>query len=151
MSDRILVATFDDSNAAYDAAVAIKNLMQTGATDFRMKAGVMVNKDSHGDVSVLENRNRPPLAIVISTAIGALVGLIGGPPGAVLGAAVGAGAGATGDLVTAMFNHDFIEAVITDMRPGSTSLIVEADEDNTRDVDDIVAAWRGRIRRQEMY
>ena len=30
MSDRIIVATFDDTNAAYDAARAIKDLKQAG-------------------------------------------------------------------------------------------------------------------------
>jgi len=150
MSDRIIVATFDNTDAAYDAAAAIKDLTRIGGADFKLKAGVMVQKNTIGVVSTLESRDRPPLATVITTAVGALVGLIGGPPGAAIGAAVGAGAGLTGDLITMMFDDRFVESVISDMQPGSTSLIVEADEGSTRAVDDIVALRHGKVHRQEM-
>ena len=59
MSDRIIVATFDNSNAAYDAVSEMKKLKEQGATDFKAKAGVMVKKDDKGNVSVLESKERP--------------------------------------------------------------------------------------------
>jgi hypothetical protein len=61
MTDRIIVATFDNANAAYDAASAIKGLKTAGIADFKLKAGVMVSKDDRGNVSVLENKDRPLL------------------------------------------------------------------------------------------
>jgi hypothetical protein len=56
MTDRIIVATFNDTNAAYDAASAIKGLKEAGVTDFKLKTGVMIKKDDRGNVALLENR-----------------------------------------------------------------------------------------------
>jgi len=150
MSDRIIVATFSDTKEAYGAAKAIKNLDGAGAADFKLKAAVVVKKDGLGDVKVLANHDRPPLATAIGTAVGALIGLIGGPPGAAVGAAIGASAGLTGDLVTRLFEHDFVDQVASDMRPGSTSVIVEAEEGDPRPIDEVVALRHGRVRRQDM-
>ncbi len=55
MTDRLIVATFRDTNAAYDAASAIKNLKDSGLTEFKLKAGVMVQKDDRGNVSLIED------------------------------------------------------------------------------------------------
>jgi uncharacterized membrane protein len=148
MTDRIIVATFSNTNAAYDAASAIKNLKDVGATSFKLKAGVMIKKDDLGNVSLLEDRERPLLGTVVGTTAGALIGLIGGAPGAALGAALGATAGLSGDAVTAALDSDFVDSVTTDMRPGMTALVVEADEGSTRAVDDIVALGGGQVYRQ---
>jgi uncharacterized membrane protein len=145
MTDRIIVATFPDTNAAYDAASAIKSV---GASDFKLKTGVMVRKDELGNVSLLEERGRPLLGAVVGTTAGALIGLIGGAPGAALGAALGATTGLAGDAVTAALDTDFVDAVTTEMRPGMTALVVEADEGSTRVVDDIVALGGGHVYRQ---
>ena len=61
MSDRLIVAKFDTQNAAYDAARAIKGLKDAEMTDFDLKAGVMVTKDSLGNVSLVEDQSRPPI------------------------------------------------------------------------------------------
>jgi uncharacterized membrane protein len=148
MTDRIIVATFDDANAAYDAASAIKELKNAGLADFKLKAGVMVSKDDKGNVSVVEGKNRNLLGTMVGAVSGALVGLIGGAPGSVLGAGVGATAGLAGDAVTAGFDDAFVENVTGDMRPGTTAIIVEADEGSTRPVDDIVALRHGNVYRQ---
>jgi uncharacterized membrane protein len=148
MTDRIIVATFPNANAAYDAASAIKNLKDAGITKFKLKAGVMIKKDDLGNVSLLEDRDRPLLGGLVGTTAGALIGLIGGAPGAALGAALGATAGLSGDLVTAALDSDFIDSVTTEMRPGMTALVVEANEGSTRAVDDIVALGGGQVYRQ---
>jgi len=90
MADTIIVATFDNSNAAYDAASALKKLTDEKAIDFKPKAGVMVKKDDKGNVSLLESKERPLFGTAVGTAVGALIGLIGGAPGAALGAALSA-------------------------------------------------------------
>ena len=61
MTDRLSVATFRDTNAAYDAASAIKNLKDSGLSEFKLKAGVMVRKDDRGNV------NRSKIATVRSS------------------------------------------------------------------------------------
>jgi uncharacterized membrane protein len=148
MSDQIIVATFSDTNSAYDAAAALKALKDKGVVDFKPKAGVMVKKDDKGNVSVLETKDRPLWGTGIGTVAGALVGLIGGAPGAALGAALGATSGMTGDAVMASLDEGFVESVTKEMRPGMIALIVEADEKSTRPVDDIVKLGGGHVYRQ---
>jgi uncharacterized membrane protein len=148
MSDQIIVATFNNTNAAYDAAAAMKALKDKGITDFKAKAGVMVKKDDRGNLSVVESKERPLWGTGIGTAAGALIGLIAGAPGAALGAALGATSGLTGDAVMAALDSDFVDTVTKELRPGMTALIVEADEKSTRPVDDIVKISGGHVYRQ---
>jgi uncharacterized membrane protein len=148
MADQIIVATFNNSNAAYDAATALKALKDKGVAEFKPKAGVMVKKDDKGNLSVLENKDRPLWGTGIGTVTGALIGLIGGAPGAALGAALGAMTGVTGDAVMGSLDEDFVDSVTTQMRPGTTAIIVEADEKSTRPVDDIVKLSGGNVYRQ---
>jgi|SRR5215510_9489526 len=148
MSDQIIVATFNNTNNAYDAAGALKSLKEKGGTDIKIKAGVMVKKDDRGNLSLLESKDRLPYGTVVGTAVGALIGLIGGAPGAALGAALGATSGLAGDQVMAALDIDFVDSVTHDMRPGMTAIIVEADEKSTRPVDDIVAVGGGHVYRQ---
>jgi uncharacterized membrane protein len=148
MTDRIIVATFNNTNAAYDAASALKTLKESGVAQFKLKTGVMVKKDDRGNVSLLEDRDRPLLGTAVGTTAGALIGLIGGAPGVALGAALGATTGLGGDAIMAALDSDFVDTVTTDMRPGMTAIIVEADEGSTRAVDDIVALGGGHVFRQ---
>src|SRR5262249_45320091 len=59
VADQIIVATFNNTNAAYDAATALKGLKDKGVVDFKPKAGVMVKKDDKGNLSLLETKDRP--------------------------------------------------------------------------------------------
>src|SRR5262245_42763662 len=148
MSNKIIVATFPNTNAAYDAASALKKLKDQKVVDFKPKAGVMVKKDDLGNLSLLESKERPLFGTAVGTAVGALIGLIGGVPGAAMGAAYGATAGVGSDAVIAALDSDFVESVTSELRPGMTAIIVEADEKSTRPVDDIVAQGGGTVRRQ---
>jgi uncharacterized membrane protein len=148
MSDQIIVATFKSSNAAYDAANALKALKDKGITDFKPRAGVMVKKDDRGNLSVMESKERPLWGTGIGTLGGALVGLIAGAPGAAVGAAIGAMSGLTGDAVMNSLDSDFVDSVTHDMQPGMTAIIVEAEEKSTRPVDDVVAVNGGHVYRQ---
>jgi len=148
MADTVIVATFPDTNAAYDAASALKKLKDEKVIDFKPKAGVMVKKDDLGNVSLLESKERPLFGTAVGTTVGALIGLIGGAPGAALGAALGATSGVGSDVVMAALDSDFVDSVTREMRPGMTAIIVEADEKSTRPVDDIVKLGGGNVRRQ---
>jgi hypothetical protein len=60
MTNRIIVATFNNTNSAYDAASAIKNLKDSGVTQFKLKAGVMVKKAKRrGELSSERIRGSP--------------------------------------------------------------------------------------------
>jgi len=148
MSDQIIVATFNTANAAYDAASALHALKDKGITDFKPKAGVMVKKDDRGNLSVMEGKERPLWGTGIGTLGGALIGLIAGAPGAAVGAAIGAMSGLTGDAVMNALDSDFVDSVTHDMKPGTTAIIVEADEKSTRPVDDVVTLNGGHVFRQ---
>jgi uncharacterized membrane protein len=148
MADQIIVATFNNTNAAYDAASAIKALKDNKVSDLKVKAGVMVKKDNLGNLSLMENKDRPLWGTAIGTVAGALIGLIGGAPGAAVGAALGATSGLSGDAVMSALDSDFVDSVTKEMRPGMTAIIVEADEKSTRPVDDIVALGGGHVYRQ---
>src|SRR5262245_31285023 len=106
MTNRIIVATFNDTNKAYDAASALKNLKDTGIIDFKPKAGVMITKDERGNVSLLEGKGRPLYGTAVGTLSGALIGLIGGASGAAMGAALGATSGLTGDAIVSALDSD---------------------------------------------
>src|SRR5262249_26056950 len=125
MSDQIIVATFNNTNAAYDAITSMKALKDQGMTDFKPKAGVLVKKDDKGNLSLLESKDRPLWGTAVGTASGALIGLIGGAPGAALGAALGAMSGLTGDAVLESLDDEFVDSVTRDMRPGMTAIVVE--------------------------
>jgi uncharacterized membrane protein len=148
MTNRVIVATFNDSNSAYDAASALKKLKDTGSVDFKMKTGVMIAKDDRGNVRLLEQKDRPLWGTGVGTVSGALIGLIGGAPGAAIGAAIGATAGLTGDAVMASLDSDFVDSVTNGMKPGMTAIVVEADEKSTQPVDDLVALKGGHVYRQ---
>jgi uncharacterized membrane protein len=151
MTDRIIVATFNDTASAYEAARAIKALQDKHAIDFKLKTGVMVKKDNQGNVTLLETRNRFLVGTTVGTVAGALIGLLGGAPAAALGAMLGATAGGSTDAVIAGFDEDFVASISEDLHPGKTAIIVEADEKNTNPVDDVVALNGGQVHRQAAH
>lgn len=152
MADRIIVATFDNANAAYETARAMKDLKQAGTpgtADFKLKTGVMIEKDDRGNVSLLEGKERPLLGTAVGATAGLLIGLLGGAPGAALGATLGATTGLSTDALMAAVDTDLVEDVKRDLLPGMTAIIVEANEGSTRAVDDLVALHGGHVYRQE--
>ena len=152
MVDRIIVATFDNANAAYETAREMKDLKQAGTSstaDFKLKTGVMIKKDDRGNVSLLEGKERPLLGTAVGTTAGLLIGLLGGAPGAALGATLGATTGLSTDALMAAVDTDFVEDVKRELLPGMTAIIVEANEGSTRAVDDLVARHGGHVHRQE--
>lgn len=148
MADRIIVATFDDANEAYETARAMKDLKKAGApgaADFKLKAGVMIKKDDRGNVSLLESKDRSLLGAAVGTTTGLLIGLLGGAPGPALGATLGATTGLSADALMAAVDADFVDEVKRELHPGMTAVIVEANEGSTRAVDDLVALRGPRL------
>ena len=126
-----------------------RTLKRAGVADFKLKTGVMLNKDGLGNVSLLEGKDRPLLGTAVGTATGALIGLMAGAPGAAVGAALGATTGLSTDTIMAAMDDDFVQDVTSDLLPGTTAIIVEANEGSTRPVDDIVALSGGHVYRQD--
>ena len=148
MVDNIIVATFSNVNAAHDAARAIKDLKDAGGTKFKLKSGVIVTKDERGSVSVLESDVHPFHGTKVGVVVGGLIGLIGGVPLATLAALLGATVGLINDAGMAILGSATVTSIKSEMQPGMTAVIIEADEASPNAVDDIVAQGGGRVFRQ---
>lgn len=147
MTVRIIVAVFNNSNSAYEAASAIHSLKKSDQVDFSLKAGAMFSKDQKGNVIRLEENDCPLWGTLAGGVAGALIGLLAGPAGGVAGAALGATGGLVADAIGGSYDADFVGYVATQVRPGETAIVVEADEGYTRPVDDIVRIHGGRVYR----
>ena len=150
MADHMIVATFRERNAAYDAISAAKKLEDDEAAGFKARAGVMVGKDDKGNVHILEKDKGVPWGVAVGPATGALIGLVGGATGAAVGAALGAALGIPSDAILDGLDHEFVKDVEKDMRPGTTAVIVEAEEGSEVPLDLIVERYGGRVHRQDV-
>ena len=148
MADNIIVAAFSSVNAAHDAARAIKDLKDAGDTKFKLKSGVIVSKDEQGSVSVLESDVHPFHGTKVGVVVGGLIGLIGGVPLATVSALLGATVGAINDAGMAILGSASMTTIKSQMKPGMTAVIIEANEASPNAVDDIVAQGGGRVFRQ---
>ena len=147
MAEKIIVATFKDQESASRAATAIKELKDSPASKFKLKAGAIVQKDDQGTLLLLKEHDNPLRDTKIGASIGTLIGLLGGPVGAAFGAALGTGAGTIADAVNWGIHRAWVNSVTSDMPPGTTAVIVEADESNPKEVDDIVMLGGGSLHR----
>ena len=79
MTVRIIVAVFNNSNSAYEAASAIHSLKKSDQVDFSLKAGAMFSKDQKGNVIRLEEKDCPLWGTLAGGVAGGVVGpLVGG-------------------------------------------------------------------------
>ena len=148
MVDNIIVATFSNVNAAHDAARAIKDLKEAGGTKFNLKSGIIVSKDEQGSVSVLKSDVHLFHGTKVGVVVGGLIGLIGGVPLATLGALLGATVGVINDAGMAILGSATMSSIKSEMKPGMTAVIIEADEASPNAIDDIVAQGGGRVFRE---
>jgi len=144
MADNIIVATFGSVDAAHDAARAIKALKDDG-NKFKLKSGVIVSKDERGAVSVLQSDVHLFHGTKVGVVVGGLIGLIGGVPLATVAALLGATVGLINDAGMAILGSATVTSIKSEMKPGMTAVIIEADEASPNAVDDIVAQGKGRV------
>ena len=148
MVDNIIVASFSNVNAARNAAEAIDNLAKADSTNLKLKSGVILTKDAHGDVSVLESEVHLFHGTKVGAVVGGLIGLIGGAPLAAVGALLGATLGAVNDSGMAVLKSFSMTSFEDEMQPGTTAVIIEVNESSPTAVDDIVAQGGGRVFRK---
>lgn len=146
MSTTAVVAVFANRKDAYEAAHAIKRL-EVDDVGVSVSAGLLVGKDAKGNVSVLDEADRPLWGTGTGMLLGGLIGLIAGPMGAVAGAAIGGLGGMTGDAVAADIDDDFAADVTKDLSPSDTALLIEAEEVDPGAIDAIIRSNGGRIHR----
>jgi uncharacterized membrane protein len=144
MVDNIIVATFSSVDAAHDAARAITALKDDG-NKFKLESGVIVSKDERGAVSVLQSDVHLFHGTKVGVVVGGLIGLIGGVPLATVAALLGATVGLINDAGMAILGSATMSSIKSEMKPGMTAVIIEADEGSPNAVDDIVAQGKGRV------
>jgi uncharacterized membrane protein len=162
MADRVIVGAFDTQNQAYDAAVGLQRLSDSGTITLRRAA--IVTKDDKGNLTIPDTRNvGRTWGLLGGGIIGGLLGALLGPVGAVagsgaaaaavgatLGATTGATVGVTADLVDLGLSTSFIDEVSYNLKPGHSALVAEIEEGSTEAVDTEVAKHNGRIYREEL-
>lgn len=148
MADNIIVAVFSSAPPAYETARAVMALKDVRGSGFEFKSGIIVSKDSRGDVSVLESDAHPFRGMKVGAAIGGLIGLIGGAPIAAIGALLGSTMGAIGGAGAAILNSASVSSIKNAMQPGTVAVIIEAEEKTPAAIDDIVAQQGGQVFRE---
>ena len=165
MATRLIVASFDNETAAFEAAQDIEAMGQRGV--ITIKRGAIVSKDANGKWSTPAVRNEGSAWSVLSGVPGSvLLGLLFGHataigfPMADRGDAEGSDAvaeislGVPGDSLSDAVNlrlggGDFLNSVGPEIEPGQTVCFAEVDEGSTGPIDAAVTSRGGRVFRAD--
>jgi uncharacterized membrane protein len=151
--DRMVVITFDNEKAAYEATKALKNIHDEGS--IALYAAAVVAKDSDGKVSVKEAADEGPLGTAVGMLSGTFVGLLGaaagaGPAGPVIALGMGAGTiiGAMADLTDLGIDADFLDEVNAQLAPGKVAVVAECYETWMTPIDTAMEKLGGTVFRR---
>jgi uncharacterized membrane protein len=127
----VIVATFKSADAAAAAAQALKEAQKK--KDIAYKAYAVVSRDEQKKLNVKETGDVGGIAGLVSGGLlGVVIAIIAGPVGwvavAVSGATGGAIGGVAAKLIDSGVKSDEIKAVGEKLAPGSSAVIVLADE-----------------------
>jgi len=164
MENRIIVATFDNEDAAFETAQDAQDLERSGV--IKIKRGAILTKDANGILTAPDTRNvgrswGPFGEEIIGALPGALRALLPAPggvsagaPGALGGATGGLTVGAAGDALPDTLGHEpedqFLHDAISGIEPGQTVLVAELEEDSTDPIDTAVTRRGGRLFRTNL-
>ncbi|MFT4064489.1 DUF1269 domain-containing protein [Paraburkholderia sp.] len=144
MSQKLIVATFDNLDVAQRCARDLDNFVKDG-DGFKIESGVMVQKHADGQLAVLRQYTESYWGTAIGAVTGGLIGIIGGPLGIVAGAAAGAGAALTGHAIEHVLDRKMTTAIEGELRPGSVALILETTEPPEYEVENVVLGYGGKL------
>jgi uncharacterized membrane protein len=157
MNNRVIAATFDDQDAAFEAAQDAQDLDRRGV--IKIKRGAILARDVDGTLTIPDAKDlRGPWGLLGGGVIGALLGLLFGPAGAgaagaLSGAAAGLTAGAAGEALSDGVQDDrenqLIHDAIAGIEAGQTVLLAELDEGSTEPLDTAITRRGGRLFRTE--
>jgi uncharacterized membrane protein len=145
--ERLLVATFDSEDKAYEASKALEDLDRLG--EIALNASAVVKRNLHNGTSVVETRVADVLATMGGMIAGGLLGLFGGPVGVVVGATVGFIIGGVVDVQRARVDNYFVTGVLSTLARGQAAVVADIDEDFTDPVDARMHALGGVVARRE--
>jgi uncharacterized membrane protein len=148
MSQHLIIAVFDSVETAEKASRDFKEC-EDKDDGFKVESGMLVRKDTAGNVTMLEKHTRSLWGTVIGAMTGALFGMLGGPATAILGITVGTAGGLAEHTIRDVLDDETIEAISEKLRPDTVALIVEAQETSPYEVDNIVRGYDGDVFRKE--
>lgn len=149
MAQELLVATFDNLDSAQRAARDFRNF-ETDGVGLKIESGVMVQKHADGTCTVLDQYTHAYWGTVVGAVTGGLIGLLGGPVGAIAGMTIGAGAALGGRAVESLLDSRLTQSIEAELKSGSVALILEAKEESTTEVDEVVRGYGGTLFRQKL-
>jgi uncharacterized membrane protein len=144
MTQKLIVATFDNLDVAQRAARDFSNFEKDG-DGFKIESGVMVQKHADGKLTVLNQYTESYWGSLMGAVTGGLIGLLGGPVGVIAGMTIGAGAGLAGHAIEHMLDSKLTKAIADELKPGSFALILEAKEPPEYEIQNVVLGYGGKV------
>jgi len=146
--ERMLVAIFDDERKAQEGSKALQTMADDGLVAVhtihiftREPGGTLTSEDVYDIL---------PEGTMGATAIGSLAGLLGGPLGLAAGAASGLLVGATADYAKRRVTTDFAQQVAEELKPGTTAIVAEVDEEETAAVNEQMQPLGATLLRRDL-
>lgn len=131
MAQELLVATFDNLDSAQRAARDFRNF-ETDGVGLKIESGVMVQKHADGTCTVLDQYTHAYWGTVVGAVTGGLIGLLGGR------------------AIESLLDSRLTQSIEAELKSGSVALILEAKEESTTEVDEVVRGYGGALFRQKL-
>jgi len=127
MKTKFLVIVFPDEAKAAAGIRALNELHAQGS--LTLYALGVVAREPDGKLTVKQAVSLGPIGMTTGALVGGLTGLLGGPVGAAVGLAGGAVLGGWRDLFHLGVSSDFVRTIAGELRPGTSAVIADVDED----------------------
>jgi uncharacterized membrane protein len=124
MNLELVMIIFDDESAADDAYEIVRKLHKDGTIEIQDVATVVKRRDGRSLIHDAQDIGAPDGGL-FGIIAGGLIGLIGGPLGSIVGGVAGGVTGAaSASLIDLGFPRDDLQALLDQLTPGSSALIV---------------------------
>jgi len=144
--NKMLLASFDTENGAFEGVKALKDLHEDG--DITLYSWAVVARDKAGKIELKQQADRGPVGTALGMLTGSVIGLLAGPAGAVVGASLGGLSGLLFDLDNADVGAAFYGDVVKTLTPGKTAVLADIDETWTAPVDTRMREHGGTVSRR---
>ncbi len=147
-TESVVIIRFAQSSQAYQALSDLRGLGES-LTSVGVRSAALVERRPDGTLRVPEQGDAIIGAgVVAGGLIGTLVGVLGGPLGVLLGFGTGALVGGLFDIDRATSVDGALARLSAQVPPGSTALIVEAEETTPEPLDQLAARFNATIERR---
>ena len=147
-TESVVIIRFPQSSQAYQALSDLRGLGES-LTSVGVRSAALVERGPDGTLRVPEQGDAIIGAgVAAGGLIGTLVGVLGGPLGVLLGFGTGALVGGLFDIDRATSVDGALAQLSAQVPPGSTALIVEAEETTPEPLDQLAARFNATIERR---